>query len=147
MDLERFDWPAIGKSLAFVVGIPTVYAIVSVLALALTVNEFVGQNDLDTLKVSGSVLYRFFFWASAWGVTVWRGAVMIREVHERIIDDMLVLAIASMIILMIVRFIVWLSFAPINPDGTPQFFLTSIDAGGALLLIVVALIGARANRD
>lgn len=147
MDIERFDWPAIGKSLAFVVGIPTVLAFVIVLGLALTVNEYIGANDLDTLKVSGSFLYRFAFWASAWGVVLWRGAVMIREVHERIIDDMLVLAVVATIILFIVRIIVWISFEPVNSDGSPQFFLTSVDAGGALLMILVALIAARANRD
>jgi len=143
----RFDWPAIGVAVGLIVGITSVFAIAVPVAGALLVNEQFGPTDWNTLTISGSVFYRFFFWAISWGLTVWQGAVIMRKVkHDRIIDDMLVTAVASAILLtFIVKVIVWIAFQPINPDNSPQFFITSIDAGGALLLIVVALIGARAN--
>ena len=93
----------------------------------------------NTGTVAGNDIYRIVFWATAWGLTVVQGAWMLRHVGERIIDDMLVVAIISALALMIVKFIIWLVYAP-------EGWFTGLDAGGALLLIVVALIAARTNR-
>ncbi len=71
---------------------------------------------------------------------------MIRQVHERIIDDMLVTSVIAAVVLIIVKFIVWIAYEPVGSEGQPLFAITGIDAGGALMLIVVAMIGARANR-
>lgn len=71
---------------------------------------------------------------------------MIREVHERIIDDMLVTSAIAAVALIIFKFVIWIAYEPIGSEGQRLFAITGIDAGGALMLIVVAMIGARANR-
>jgi hypothetical protein len=129
----RFDWSGIIRSTAIIVGGAAAlgFAIPPIATLAFGL--------YNTGTVAGNDIYRIVYWAMAWGLTVLQGAWMLRHVGDRIIDDMLVIAILSALGLVIVKFIVWLVFEPVEP-------FTGLDAGGALLLVVVALIAARANR-
>lgn len=129
----RFDWGAIFRSAGIVVGGAGVlgFAIPPIATLALSL--------YSTETAAGNDIYRLVYWASAWGLTVLQGSWMLRQVGDRIIDDMLVIAIISALGLVILKFIIWLVYAPVQP-------FTALDAGGAILLVVVALIAARANR-
>lgn len=130
---SRFDWGGIFRSSAIIVGGAAVlgFAIPPVATLALSL--------YNTGTVAGNDIYRFVYWATAWGLTVLQGSWMLRQVGDRIIDDMLVTSIISALGLTIIKFIIWIVYAPEQP-------FTTLDAGGALLLIVVALIAARANK-
>lgn len=93
----------------------------------------------NTGVVAGNEIYIISFWLVAWALTVVQGVWMLKHVGDKIIDDMLVTAIICALVLVVVRFIIWIVYEPPSP-------FTGLDAGGALLLIVVALIAARANR-
>lgn len=141
MEDSRFDWPAIIRASAFIVGITALYAFVVPVAGAFAVAEW------DTLILSGNEIYRWLFWIIAWGITVWQGSWMLNEVHDRIIDDMLVTSVVAAIALLIVKFIIWIVYWPMDAETLVRYGpITPIDAGGALMLVVVALIAARANR-
>jgi hypothetical protein len=71
---------------------------------------------------------------------------MIRHVHDRIIDDMLVVAVIVAIVLVIVKALVSIIYAATDASGSPMLPITGIDAGGAVVTGFVALIGARINR-
>jgi hypothetical protein len=139
-DEHRFDWGAILRASGIIIGIATVYAFVVPIAGAFAD----GDGPISTGTVAANQIYRWLFWALAWGVTIWQGAWMIRQVHDRIIDDMLVTAVIVGVVLLIVKIVVWAIYIV----GSEQdiFPITGIDAAGALTLVVVALIGARANR-
>jgi hypothetical protein len=146
---SRFDWHAITRAAAFIVIITGAFGLIVPVAGALAVGPW------DTLKISGSEIYRFAYWAIAWGLTIWQGQSMLNRVgHDKIIDDMLVTAAIVAVALILIKFVIWIAYQPINYDPATynpanldyQFAITAIDAGGALLLIVVALIGARINQ-
>lgn len=139
-DQPRFDRGAILRASAIIIGGAAVFGLAVPIIGALAVSSW------DTLKVSGNEIYRWAYWAIAWALTVWQGSWMLRKVHDRIIDDMIVTAALSAILLLVVKFIVWIAYEPISSDGVYLFAITPIDVGGALMLVVVALIGARANR-
>lgn len=144
---RRLDWSAILRSVAIVVAVTTAYALIVPIIGALLVREVIPlPHDWDVLKISGHEIYRALYWVLAWGLIVWRGAAMIREVHERIIDDILVASALIAVIMLAVKFIVWIFYEPINSDGMRLFPITAFDVGGALLLFVAALIAARINR-
>jgi hypothetical protein len=136
----RFDRAAIIRAAAIIIGGAAIFGLVVPVVGALAVGPW------DTLKVSGNEIYRWAYWAIAWALTIWQGSWMIRHVHERIIDDMIVTSVVAAIVLMIVKFIVWIAYEPLNSEGARLFAVTSIDVGGALMLVVVALVGARINR-
>jgi hypothetical protein len=141
MDEGRFDWRAIARVCGIIVGVTAIFALV-----VPVVGAFIdGNGPLDTRTISGHQIYRWLFWLIAWGLTIWQAGWMLREVGERIVDDMLVTSIIVAIALMIVKVIVWLAYEPVA-NGTLQLPITSIDAAGALMLIVIALVGARMNR-
>jgi hypothetical protein len=129
----RFDWNGIFRGTAMIVGGAAVigFAVPPLATLAL--------NLYNTGIVAGNEIYRIVYWAVAWALTVVQGAWMLRHVGDRIIDDMLVIAIISALGLVIIKFVIWIVYEPVAP-------FTGLDAGGALLLIVVALVAARANR-
>lgn len=137
---SRFDWPAIMRVSGIIVGVSAAYGLIVPVAGALAVTEW------DTLKVSGNEIYRWLYWAIAWGLTVWQGSWMRKAVHDRIIDDMIVVAVITAIALIIVKVIIWFIYEPVNSAGTTLLPITSIDAGGALIMVVVAFIGAGTNR-
>jgi hypothetical protein len=130
---QRFDWGGIFRSSGIIIGGAGVlgFAVppLMTLAFSLGTTQVVADNDI----------YRFAYWALAWGLTFLQGSWMLRHVGDRIIDDMLVISIISALGLVILKFVIWLVYAPLQP-------FTTLDAGGALLLIVVALIAARTNR-
>ena len=64
---------------------------------------------------------------------------MVRTVGDRILDDSVVLAVICAVVLLIVKIAIALVYEAEN-------IFTGFDVGGALVLLVVALIGARANR-
>ncbi len=140
MEESRFDWGAIGRVSLIIIGVTVVFG------FAVPVLGAVAVAGWDTLKVSGNEIYRWAYWAIAWALTIWQGSWMLREVHERIIDDMLVTSVIAAVVLVIFKVIIWFVYEPIGSEGQPLFPITGIDAGGALMLIVVAMIGARANR-
>ena len=143
-DEPRFDIPEILRATAFIVGIP------AVIGLVIPVLGAVAVGSLNTLNISGHEIYNLGFWAIAWGVTVWQGSQMLKRVHDRIIDDMLVTAIISSVGLLIIKVVIWFLYEPtrFNAAGEATILplITAIDAGAALVLVVVALVGARANR-
>lgn len=144
---RRLDWPAILRSTVMVVAVTTAYALIVPIVGALLVREIIPlPYDWDVLKISGHGIYRVLYWMLAWGLIVWRGAAMIREVHERIIDDMLVVSVLTAIAMLVVKFVVWIAYEPVSSDGVRLFPITGFDVGGALLLPVIGLIAARINR-
>ena len=142
MDESRFDWGAIARVTAIIVVATTLYAfIVPVLGALAFAN-----SGIDIPNVAGNEFYRWIYWMLAWGLTVWQGSWMIQHVHERIIDDMLVTAMVTAVLLVIVKIMVAFFYLPIDSELHVLPVLTPIDTGGALMLIVVALISARTNR-
>lgn len=135
----RFDWPAIFRVVGIIVGITALvgFVIPPVATLALRLG--------NTGFAAGNVIYQWFFWLVAWGLTIWQGSWMLRRVGDKIIDDMLVVAMIAAAALVIIKVIIAIAYQPIGSDGQ-VFFLDGTDAGGALLLIVVALVGARINK-
>jgi hypothetical protein len=141
-DQSRFDWRAILQATAIIVGITAVIGLIIPVAGAL----IDGAGPWDTRNVSGNQIYRWLFWAIGWGLTVWQGSWMLKTVGDRIIDDMLVTSIIVAILLLIVKIIVWLAYEPTAASGDPLLPITGLDAGASLVLLVVALVAARANR-
>ena len=139
-DEPRFDWPAIGRASAIIVAGAAAFGLIVPVVGALAVESWNTQN------ISGHEIYRWVYWAIAWGLTIWQGAWMLREVHERIIDDMLVTSVIVAVVLLVVKVIIALIYWPIDSDGNSIFLITAIDAGGALMLVIVALVGARVNK-
>jgi len=136
----RFDWPAILRVTGIVVGGPAVIGLVipplATLALGL----------YNTGTVAGNEIYRWLFWAIAWGLVIWQGSWMLRRVGDKIIDDMLVMSMMAAVALIIVKIVIAIAYVPIDANRQPLPIVTFIDTGGALVLIVVALIAARTNR-
>jgi hypothetical protein len=150
MGNDAYDWPAIIRAAATIVIITGAFGLIVPVVGALAVGPW------DTLKISGSDIYIFAFWAIAWGLTIWQAQWVKNQVGEdSIINDMLVTVAIVAVALIIIRLIVWVIYDPIRYD--PATYnpanldyrgpITAIDAGGALLLAVVALIGARINQD
>ncbi len=139
-DEPRFDWGAILSAIAVIVGVTAVlgFLVPAVLTLALGLGH--------TGRVAGNDAYRWGFWAVAWILTIWQGAVMLRKVHDRIVDDMLVTSIVAAVVLFLVKIVITLVYEPISGRGTLLPIVSSLDTGGALILVLVALIGARVNR-
>ena len=135
----RFDWPAIARSVAIIVGASAVvgFAVPPIITLAFGL--------FNTGYAAGNDLFNWGYWVVAWIATFVQGAYFLRHVGEKIVDDMLVVAIVSMILLVIIKFIVAIVYLPITADGRPVSLMTAIDAGGALLIVVIALIAARMN--
>jgi hypothetical protein len=142
MNEPRFDWGAIFRAGGITVlvagGLGLLVPIVGALAD--------GEGPLTTLNISGNEIYRWGYWAIAWGMLVWQGNWMLRVVGDKIIDDMLVIGILVALVLSIIKVVIWIIYQPQAMDGTFIDPFTTIDAGGALLCIVVALVAARANR-
>lgn len=145
MDESRFDWAAIFRVTGIVSGGAAAFGLLIPFLGALA-GEF-GLLPIDTLIVSGNVIYRFLYWAIAWGLLVWQGNWMLEMVHERIIDDMLVTSALIIVALLIVKFLVWLLYEPITvATGEPQVAVNFIDVFGALTTFLVGFVAARANR-
>lgn len=141
MEETRFDWPAIGRVVLIIALIPTIYAFAVPPALGLALGL------PKTGPIAGNEIYRWLYWALAWGLMVWQGAWMLRVVgHDRIIDDMLVVSAVVGIILVIVKFVVWIVYEPTNAAGNNLFALTFIDVAGVIVLFLIGLVGARVNR-
>nr|MBN1228434.1 hypothetical protein [Anaerolineae bacterium] len=137
---SRFDFAAIARVTGIIVVVTGIigFAVPALLTIALKLGH--------TGTVSGHEVFRFGYWAVAWGLTVWQGSWMLRRVHERIIDDMMVVAVLAAVLLLIVKFVIALVYEPTNRAGELLPLVTSIDVGGALMLILVAFIGARVNK-
>ena len=135
----RFDWPTILRSVAIIVGASTVvgFAIPPIITLAFGL--------FNTGYAAGNEFFNWGYWVVAWIATFVQGAYFLRHVGEKIVDDMLVVAIVSMIALVIIKFIVAIVYLPITADGQPVSLMTGIDAAGALAIVVVAMVAARMN--
>ncbi len=136
----RFDWGAIARATGIIVGGTALIGVI--VPLALTVLLKLGHTG----RVSGNDIYRWGFWAVAWALTLWQGTTMLRRVHDAIIDDMIVTAVLSAVILFFVKLLLNLTLEPLNEQGALLPVVTAIDTGGALVLVVVAIISARVNR-
>src|SRR5690349_19642453 len=116
---SRFDWGSIFRSSGIVVGgagligfiVPPLFTLILSLG--------------TTQRVVDSDIYQFVFWAVAWGLVFPQGTWMLKHVGDRIIDDMLVIAIISALALLILRLIIFVVYGASLP-------FTAIDAGGAL---------------
>lgn len=139
-DEPRFDWPAIGSALLVIVLVPTIYA------FAVPPLAGMALNMPSTGPIAGNDIYRWGFWGLAWGMIIWRGAWMARVVHERIVDDMLVTSAAAAAILLGVKFLIWVFYAPVNANNELISFITPIDTLAAVVALGIAWLGARANR-
>jgi hypothetical protein len=131
----RFDWPAIFRVVGIVVAgaaaVGFIVPPVATLAFKLYNTGVAADNEI----------YQVVYWVVAWGLTIWQGSWMLRRVGDKIIDDMLVMSIIAAPTLMLLKIIINLIYVPIESG-----ILGAIDAGGALLLIVAALVGARVNK-
>lgn len=146
MEQGRFDWGAILRAIAVIIGVIAVLGfIVPVIGAVVD-----GDGPLDTGNISGHEIYRWGYWVIAWGLVILQGSWMLRNVHERIIDDMLVTSVVAAVLLVIVRIIISLVYeSRTNWLPAPQndrVLLTFVDAAGAMMMVVVGFIGARVNR-
>ena len=136
----RFDWPSIFRASGIIIGVTVaigfIVPVVGSLALGLS----------KTGYVAGNALFSWAFWVIAWSLTIWQGAWILRHVGDKIIDDMLVVAVICALALIVIKFIIGLVYDPLDAAGQRLFPISAIDAGGALMLLVVALIAARINR-
>lgn len=139
-DEPRFDWPAILRACLIIVGGTALvgFAVPPALTLALGLTH--------TGHIAGNDFFRFGFWAVSWVLTIWQGSSMLKRVSDQIIDDMLVTAVIVAFVLMFVKVAVALIYEPLNGQDELLPVVTALDTGGALVLIVVALIAARVNR-
>lgn len=135
----RFDWPAIFRVAGIIVAGAAAAGFIVPPAITLALGLY------DTGIVAGNEIYHWFFWIVAWGLTVWQASWMLRRVGDKIIDDMLVVSMIAAAALVVVKLVIAFAYQPIGSDGQP-FVLSGIDAGGALMVIVVALVGARINK-
>lgn len=138
------NWRAIFRAAGIIIGGATLFGIAIPLIGALIGEAVGGTGPLNTRVISGHEIYRWLYWAVAWGLTFWQGQWMLRTVGKQNINDMLVTAVIAAVALLIVKFVVWLAYDPIN-SGQRLFAITAIDAAGALALLIVAFIAARIN--
>jgi len=132
----RFDVPAIARAAAVIIGATAVFGF----AVPALITVLFDPTSSSTSPAASSVIFTWAFWGVSWGLTVWQGAWMLRDVgHDRILDDVLVLAVICAIVLLIVKIMIALVYEA-------ESVFTGFDVGGALVLLVVALVGARANR-
>jgi hypothetical protein len=136
----RFDMPAILRALAIIVGVTGLFGFLVPVVVTLAFKL------VNTGPAAGNEIFRWAFWAIAWALTIWQGSVMLRRVHDAIIDDMILTAAIAAVLLLIIKFIMALVYVPIRSNGELVPLLSTIDVGGALILIVVAVIGSRTNR-
>jgi len=136
----RFDWQAIFRVVGIIVGGAAVFG------LAVPPLVTLAFGLVNTGIAAGNEIFQWLFWIVAWGLTIWQGAWMLRRVGDKIIDDMLVVSLIAAPTLVVIKMIIALVYQPVNSDGQLLTILTAIDAGGALMLIVVALVGARVNK-
>lgn len=136
----RFDWPAITRASAIIVGVT------GIAGFLIPVGGTLILQYGNTGIIAGNEIFQWIYWLIAWGMLTWSGMYMLRNVGDKIIDDMLVIAIVCAIALLIVKLVIGIVYEPVDSAGRAVFPITGIDAGGALISIVVALIAARANR-
>lgn len=136
----RFEWGAIARATGIIVGGTALIGVA--VPLALTIALGLGHTG----RVAGNDIYRWGFWAVAWALTLWQGTTMLRRVHDQIIDDMIITAVLSAVVLFFVKLMLNLTLEPLNEQGALLPVVTAIDTGGALVLVLVAIISARVNR-
>ena len=134
-DEPRFDIPAIARAAAIIIGGTTLFGF----AIPALITILFDPTSSSTTPVVSNVIFTWAFWGLSWGLTLWQGAWMVRTVGDRILDDSVVLAVICAVVLLIVKIAIALVYEAEN-------IFTGFDVGGALVLLVVALIGARANR-
>jgi hypothetical protein len=135
-DEPRFDIPAIVRAAAVIIGGTAVFGF----AVPALITALFDPASSSTTPVVSNVIFTWAFWGISWGLTLWQGAWMLRGVgHDRILDDVVVLAVICAVVLLIVKIMIALIYEA-------ESIFTGFDVGGALVLLVVALIGARANR-
>jgi len=140
MQDSRFYWPGIFRAAGVVILGVGLFGFIVPLALSYAFGL------PNTTEMSGNEIYRWMYWVVAWALIFWRGYVMIRDIHDRIIDDMLVVAVICAVTLLVLKIIIALIYVPYNDRGELLPLITAIDTGGALLTIVVAMVAARMNR-
>jgi hypothetical protein len=132
----RFDFPAIARAAAVIIGVTAVFGF----AVPALVTVLFDPTSSSTTPAVSSVIFTWAFWGVSWGLMVWQAAWVLRDVgHDRILDDVVVLAVICAIVLLIVKIMIALIYEA-------ESIFTGFDVGGALILLVVAFIGARANR-
>ena len=131
----RFDFPAIARAAAVIIGGTAVFGF----AVPALITILFDPTSSSTTPAVSNVIFTWAFWGVSWGLTVWQGAWMLRDVGDRILDDVVVLAVICAIVLLIVKIMIALIYEA-------ESIFTGFDVGGALVLLVVALVGARANR-
>ncbi|NDJ52373.1 MAG: hypothetical protein GYB68_04700 [Chloroflexi bacterium] len=136
----RFDWGEIGRAAVLIIAAAAV-VMWTVPLIGALLNE-----TGSTSPMAGNEVYRWAIWAVAWVVTIWQGQVLIKKVGDRIIDDMLAVSIIAAIVLLVLKLFSAVAYVPVGSEGQNLAVLTFIDLGGALMLVVVAMIGARINR-
>jgi hypothetical protein len=131
----RFYWPGIFRVVGIVVGGAAAIGFIIPPAATLAFKLY------NTGTVADNEIYQAAYWVVAWALTIWQGSWMLRRVGDKIIDDMLVMSIIAAPVLVVIKIVINLIYVPIESG-----ILGGIDAGGALLLIVVALVAARVNK-
>ncbi len=139
-DEPRFNWSAIFRVVAIVVGGAAIIGFVVPPVATLAFKLY------HTGIVAGNEIYQWAYWVVAWALTIWQGSWMLRRVGDKIIDDMLVMSMIAAPTLVVIKLVIAFVYQPLGSDGQPLAILSFIDAAGALVLIVVALVGARINK-
>lgn|SRR5690606_10628047 len=136
----RFDWGAIFRASGVIILGTAILAFVIPPVLTILLQRG------HTGYVAGNDLFRWGYWAIAWALTIWQGSWMLRMVGDRIWDDMIFVAAITAAVLIVLKIVNSLIYEPIGSEGQLLPILTSTDVGGAIILVVVALVGAGTNR-
>src|SRR5690606_36689502 len=136
----RFDWGAIFRAATIVIVVTAIigFAIPPIMTIALGYNH--------TGRVAGNDLYRWAYWGVAWALTIWQGAWMRRVVGDRIWDDMAFVSVIVAEVRFVRKLLMPLIYEPISSEGELMPIVTTLDTGGALILIFVSFLGAGTNR-
>jgi hypothetical protein len=138
--IPRFDQREIIKAVAIIGAGSLVFAIA-----VPVVGALLGSGD--TGPTARNDIFLWVFRAVLWGLIIWRGAAMGRVVGDRIVDDMLVTAVAGSILWLVIKVVVVVViFGGGAPEGeaAPLIHVNDFLAVGAALLI--SWLGAKANR-
>jgi hypothetical protein len=139
MNEGRFSWPHIFRAAGIIVGGAAVVAVAAPLIWAFSD----GNGPASTADGFSNTLVLWLVWAVAWGLTFLMGQRMIKEVGDKIIDDMLVTGITAALGILIVKVVTWIFYVQGLSTVLP---ISPVDGASFLVTVVVALVAARINQ-
>lgn len=138
-DVPRFDWGEIIKAVVIVGVGSLIYALAVPMIGALLGGGSTGPTAGNDI----------FLWTSRgllWALVIWRGAAMLRVVGDRIVDDMLVVAVISSVVWLVIKAVVIVTvFQAVRADGTPVSLIDVNDLLAVGAAVLISWLGAKAN--